>query len=138
MSNYFYEDDNKTIKPSLLTDQARDWAKKFLHPQRPENKGEKNPPLTSAQLRKYYREVKSLETKIEATKEFNQIKPLITMLKSKTAYACPVTGRDRKIPKEFMQYINTCIDNVEDQKDFKAFVLFFEATVGYFYGEGGR
>ena len=137
MSNYFYEDDNKTIKPSLLTDQARDWAKKFLHPQRPENKGEKNTPLTSAQLRKYYREVKSLEMKVKA-KGFTQIKPLIKMLKSKTAYACPKTGKDRKIPEEFKDYISTCVDKIEDQKDFKAFVLFFEATVGYFYGEGGR
>ncbi len=138
MSNYFYKDENKTtIRSSLLTEEARNFARSFVNPKKPEDKYQKNPALTSAQLRKYYREVKSLESKVEA-KGFAQIMPLIKMLKSKTGYACPVTGRERKIPEEFKQYLNMCVDKIQDKEDFKAFVLFFEATVGYFYEEGGR
>lgn len=138
MTNYFYEDKTKTIlKESLLTDKAENWAKMFLKPSRPENRYEKNLPLTSAQLRKFYNEVKSLEIKIEV-KGFPQMKPLVKMLKSKAAFACPKTGRERKIPVEFKQYIYDMVDAVEDDKDFKAFVIIFEAVVGFFYGEGGR
>lgn len=133
MGNYFYEDDNKTtLKESLLTNQAKDWAKKFLQPS---NRDDKK--LSSAQLRKFYGEVKSLETKIDA-KGFAQIKPLIKMLKSKVAYSCPTKGRDKKIPNEFKQFLDEMVDNIEDEQDYKAFATTFEAVVGYFYGEGGR
>lgn len=138
MPNYFYEDEEKTIlKESLLTGKAENWVKMFLKPRRSENRYERNPFLTSAQLRKFYSEVKSLETKIEA-KGFPQTKPLVKMLKSKAAYACPKTGRERKIPVEFREYIYEMVDAVEDEKDFKAFAIIFEAVVGFFYGEGGR
>jgi CRISPR type III-A-associated protein Csm2 len=131
MENYFYGDNEKTIlKESLLTNKARDWAKKFLNPI---NKYDK---LTSAQLRKFYGEVKALETKVDA-KGFAQIKPLIKMLKSKAAYSCPINGK-KKIPDEFKIFLNEMVDHVEDEQDYKAFAITFEAVVGYFYGEGGR
>ncbi len=133
MANYFYEDEEKTIlKESLLTTDAKNWVKKFLNPQE-----RYDPKLSSAQIRKFYSEVKSLEAKIEA-KGFNQIKPFIKMLKSKVAYSCPSTGYGRKVPIEFRHYIDEMVDNIQDEKDFKAFVTTFEAIVGFFYGEGGR
>ena len=64
--------------------------------------------------------------------------PLIKMVKSKVAYACPSNGRDRKVPEEFRNYMELMINSIEYYKDFKAFSLCFEAVVGYFYGEGGR
>ena len=70
--------------------------------------------------------------------QFIMIRPLIKMLKSKVAYACPITGKDRKIPEEFRKYIEEMVDNIKDWKDFKAFALCFEAVVGFFYGQGGR
>lgn len=138
MANYFYEDEKKTrLKESLLTTEAKGWVKKFLQPRRPDTQYGKNPRLTSAQLRKFYSEVKSLETRVEA-KGFDQMKPLIKMLKSKVAYSCPKTEHDRKVPVEFKEYIDNMLDNIEDEKDFMAFVTTFEAVVGFFYGEGGR
>lgn len=137
MGNYFYEDDKKTIlKENLLTKEARDWANKFIQPSRPTGH-DRNPPLSTAQLRKFYGEVKALETKIEA-KGFAQIKPLIKMLKSKAAYSCPTRGGNKKIPDEFKIFLNEMVDHIEDEKDYKAFAITFEAVVGYFYGEGGR
>jgi CRISPR/Cas system CSM-associated protein Csm2 small subunit len=45
----------------------------------------------------------------------------------------------KKVPDEFRTYIETMVDSVgESEANFEAFVLCFEAVVGYFYGEGGK
>ena len=142
MENYFYSDENKEkMKENLLTDQAKSWAKSFIYPSQPKDKWQRNPKLTSAQLRKFHIEAKELEERIKPCKsqdDFMRLRPLVKMLKSKVAYACPVNGRDRKVPIEFRQYIEEMVDNVEEFKDFKAFALCFESVVGFFYGQGGR
>ncbi|MGR3220095.1 MAG: type III-A CRISPR-associated protein Csm2 [Candidatus Anammoxibacter sp.] len=146
MDNYFYNDEDKMeIKENLLTNKARDWAEGFIRPKRSNDKYQRNPKLTSAQLRKFHIEAKSLEERVKAMedmekpeKEFLKLRPIVKMLKSKVAYACPNTGRDRKVPDEFRKYIEEMVDNVDDIKDFKAFALCFESVVGFFYGQGGR
>jgi len=136
MSNYFY-DEKGNIKEALLTDKAKIWAESFIKPKPPKERWQKNPKLTSAQLRRFHGEAKALEEQIK-NQDFLKIRPLIKMLKSKVAYACPITGSDRKVPEEFRKYIEEMVDNVEDAKDFKAFALCFESVVGFFYGQGGR
>ncbi len=141
MSYYFYTKEG-IIKKDLLMETAQLWAKKFLNPKFPQDRWQKNPKLTSAQLRNFYHETKKLEEICKYNdnpdEKFKRILPLVKMLKSKVAYACPKTGRDRKIPVEFKNFIDEMVDNVKDWKDFKAFALSFEAVVGYFYGLGGR
>ncbi|MHB8279468.1 MAG: type III-A CRISPR-associated protein Csm2, partial [Candidatus Humimicrobiaceae bacterium] len=61
---------------------------------------------------------------------FKKIMPLIKMLKSKIVYA---SARQKNMG-EFEEFIKDRIDKIKDKKDFKAFVLHFEAVVGYFYG----
>ena len=143
MANYFYDDEIKEkIKEPLLVDRAKAWAESFIRPRQPKERGPRNPKLTSAQLRRFHAEAKALEERIknldDQKDEFAKIRPLIKMLKSKVAYACPITGTDRKVPEEFRKYIEEMVDNVEDAKDFKAFALCFESVVGFFYGQGGR
>lgn len=143
MANYFYEDEAKKekIKESLLTDKAKAWAESFIKPKQPQDRGQRNPKLTSAQLRKFHIEAKELEDRVKnlgTDEEFSKLRPLVKMLKSKVAYVCPITGRDRKVPEEFRKYIEEMVDNIVDHKDFKAFALCFEAVVGFFYGQGGR
>lgn len=143
MGNYFYEDEKKEqIKESLLTDKAKAWAESFINPKSPKERWQRNPRLTSAQLRRFHIEAKTLEEKVKNMKDpkedFIKLRPLIKMLKMKVAYACPVTGSDRKVPEEFRNYIEEMIDNTKDIEDFKAFALCFESVVGYFYGQGGR
>lgn len=141
--SYFYEDEAKEkIKEALLTDKAKAWAESFIKPKPPKEHWQRNPKLTSAQLRKFHIEAKELEERVKnienPVEEFSKIRPLVKMLKSKVAYACPTTGRDRKIPEEFRKYIEEMVDHVEDHKDFMAFALCFESVVGFFYGQGGR
>ena len=141
MTNYFY-DDKGNIKESLLTDKAKSLAESFINPKQPADRWQRNPKLTSAQLRKFHIEAKELEERVKNLEnhdeEFPKLRPLVKMLKSKVAYACPNTGRDRKVPEEFRKYIEEMVENINDRKDFMAFALCFEAVVGFFYGQGGR
>lgn len=143
MANYFYEDEARNkIREELLTTRAKSWAKSFCSPKQYPEKGKKNPPLTSAQLRRFHFEVKHFEEilrhKAKPEEEFEKLRPMIKMIKSKAAYACRIPGKDRKVPEEFQKYLDEMIDNVTHYKDFNAFALCFEAVVGYFYGEGGK
>jgi CRISPR-associated protein Csm2 len=94
-------------------------------------------PLTTGQLRKFFGEVKRIETNLSSNKAD------IIMLKPLLAYA---VGRDKndgrnktKIDK-FSEEMNRGIDAVIDGKDLKSdfshFVKIFEAIVAYhkFYG----
>lgn len=143
MSSFFYNDTGKKeISEDLLDSKAKGWAESFLNPRRPKESWARNPRLTSAQLRRFHREVKELEVRVKALKdsktEFIALRPIVKMLKSKVAYACPSNGVERKVPEEFRKYIEEMVDNVIDSRDFLAFALCFEAVVGYFYGQGGR
>lgn len=139
MPSYFFADENKkVIREDLLTTKAKIWAESFLNPRQPSDQKRRYQKLTSAQLRKFHIEAKSLEERVKSKGDFAEIRPLVKMLKSKVAYACPTTGSDRKVPDEFRKYIEEMVDNVSDEKDFKAFALCFEAVVGFFYGQGGR
>jgi CRISPR type III-A-associated protein Csm2 len=142
MANYFYEDeDKKKIKESLLTDKAKSWAESFINPKRPSERWQRNPKLASTQLRRFHIEAKTFEERVKnltnPDSEFSKFRPIVKMLKSKVAYACPTTGRDRKVPVEFRNYIEEMVDNIDDYSDFKAFALCFESVVGFFYGQGG-
>lgn len=143
MNKIFY-DSTGEIEKTLLDSQARNWARSFIKPQWPKDKRKRNPELDATQLRRFHNDIRALEAKVDAAfalegeAGFKKMLPLIKMVKSKVAYACPVNGRDRKVPDEFRKYMETMIDNIEVKKDFEAFSLCFEAVVGYFFGEGGR
>ncbi len=129
--SFFYEEKNgqEVIREELVTSKAEEWARSFI---------KARPSLSSAQLRRFYHDVKSLEARITSDGEFTGNRPLIKMLKSKVAYACPRTYSGRKVPWEFREFVEKCVDKINRWKDFQAFALVFEAVVGYFYGEGGR
>ncbi len=132
VGSFFYEEKNgqEVKREELLTSKAQEWASSFV---------KASPELKSAQLRRFYHDVKSLEAKITSKEEFTKNRPLIKMLKSKVAYACPKKNyKGRKVPWEFREFMEKCVDEIDQLKDFQAFALVFEAVVGYFYGEGGK
>ncbi len=110
MSGFFHNDtDKKQIKEDFLDKKARGWAESFLNPRRPKESWARNPRLTSAQLRRFHREVKEMEERVKGLEDpqadFAALRPMIKMLKSKVAYACPSNGVERKVPEEFRKYI---------------------------------
>jgi len=139
--NYYSDNDKEKIRPELLDKEASNKAKTFRNMSR--ERRVKGNDLTGTQLRKFYGEFKRLETKWNNTKsnniekkieEFATIKPFIKMQKSKVAYAA--NPMNRKIPDTFKTFLTDHINSIEDFKDFKAFMLHFEAVVGFYYGFG--
>lgn len=134
--SYFEGED---IRKELLSSEAEAAASKFVVKN---DRGylDQRSSITSAQLRKFYNEFKGLEKKLQfkaKTPEleeaaFRSILPLVKMVKSKVAYA---TGGN-KVPKGFADWLNKNVDTVNSARDFKAFLLHFEAVVGFCYGLG--
>jgi CRISPR type III-A-associated protein Csm2 len=95
--------------------------------------------VSSNQLRAFYSDVKALEKKIRQGGEgaFGRFYYLVKMLKSKASY---VQGKRSggRVSKAFRDYIHTCVDAIETEEDFEAFLKFFESTVGFYYGAGGE
>ena len=122
------------INPELVTTLAQEWANKF-YPKKEDR--QKNAILIkSAQLRKFYNDVKNLEMRWENSqdkeKAFREILPMIKLLKAKAAYA----NKRTLVPESFKSWIWENVDMINEMKDFKAFLLFFEAVVGFCYGNG--
>ena len=124
-----YYDSSGNIRSELLDKEAGKRAKEFVRVSRQDK------PLTSAQLRRFFGEFRSLEKKVNLA-GFEKVKPLIKMVKSKASYAA--NPNNRKIPDTFKEFLISNVDQINDEKDFKAFMLHFEAVVGFCYGLGMR
>lgn len=138
MSIYF--DDNGHMRKELLGDEAEKFAKTFVV-LRPDGKVDEKNSIKSAQLRRFYGDLKNLEKKLEfkeqtenSAEAFLSILPLVKMVKSKVAYASNL--KNRKIPDYFATWLNKNIDAINTAEDFRAFMLHFEAVVGFCYGHG--
>ena len=133
-----YFDKNGVIRSDLLEKQASEQAEKFIKFYENRRTGRKSVDnkgsLSSAQLRKFFNEFRQLEKKV-GIEGFDKVKPLIKMVKSKAAYAS--NPSNPKIPRSFKNFLNTNLDRIEREKDFQAFMLHFEAVVGFFYGIEG-
>ncbi len=118
------------VRPELLDKDAREQAQAFINRQR------RQETLSSSQLRRFYNEFKRLKTRFDndENKDFAAIKPLIKMQKSKSAYAS--NPNKPKIPNAFHKFIEKNVDSIQGPEDFNAFMLHFEAVVGFFYAEG--
>ena len=127
---YFIE--KNKIDPELLNQKAYEQAKKFHNP----GKSEKR--LTPSQLRRFYGEFKRLETQFDNEKNFASILPLIKMQISKSAYAANPKQQQQKVPKSFHEFIEDNVKSISTEEDFKAFMLYFEAVVGFFYWNEGH
>lgn len=134
--NYF---DGEHIRKELLSSEAEDAAKRFVVKN---DRGflDTRRSITSAQLRKFYNEFKGLEKKLQFRAKtadveesaFRGILPLVKMAKSKVAYA----SGGNKVPRSFAEWLNANVDAINSASDFKAFLLHFEAVVGFCYGCG--
>ncbi len=132
-----YYDKDGNIRAELLDAEAEKIAKSFIRYRQDTRRGgqmvDTRGSLTSAQLRRFYGDFKQLQNKVGA-QGFNRVKPLIKMVKSKAAYAA--NPNNRKIPDTFRDFLVKNVDAINDEKDFEAFMLHFEAVVGFFYGHG--
>ena len=129
-----YYNSNEKIDPRWVDSEAQAVARKLVakdYNGRPDKNN-----IKRSQLRKFYADVKSLERTWEyqgcSDAAFLGILPQIKILKAKAAYA---QGRG-VVPAVFTAWLNTHVDAVSSPGDFRAFLLHFEAVVGFCYGEG--
>jgi len=103
--------------------------------------GRKLKDMKTAQLRRFFGAIKSIERKIEedsSARAWDQVEAEFYLLKPKMAYA---KGR-KLIPNEFYQVLQVSLNKVDigsnEEKiaNFKWFVMFLESIVAYhkFYG----
>jgi CRISPR-associated protein Csm2 len=115
-----YHDDKGNIRKELLNEDAEKRAREF-----------KASTLTLTQLRRFYNEFKGLEKRVRA-KDFESVLPLIKMVRSRAFYA----SNGNKIPRSFKDFLVKNVEAINEEKDFEAFLLHFEAVVGFCYGMG--
>ena len=125
------------INPELVTTQAKAWADRFVPAQGDRQSGPKQGrKINSAQLRRFYNDVKNLEMRwqnsTDKPRAFREILPMIKLLKARAAYA----NKRTLVPDSFRDWIWENIDMINNEQDFRAFLLYFEAVVGFCYGNG--
>jgi CRISPR-associated protein Csm2 len=122
----------RVVRDDLMTDHAQAYGELFASRDR-------RTQVSSSQLRAFYGDVKALELKIRqgGPEAFEKFYYLVKMLKSKASY---VQGKRSggRVSETFRDYIHKCVDAIETEDDFKAFLKFFESTVGFYYGAGGE
>ncbi|MDD4150193.1 MAG: type III-A CRISPR-associated protein Csm2 [Bacteroidales bacterium] len=97
-------------------------------------------PLSTSQLRKFFGELKRIES------NFKEKKCDLPMLKPMLAYAVGrdknERGRNKTKIKEFSEEINKGLDAIRNddniEKDFKNFLKIFESIVAYHKYHGGK
>ena len=101
--------------------------------------------IASSQLRRFFSEIKDLYRRFNSLTKANaagddesiykaHIEPQFRMMRSKVAYS---VGRNNnvKVPTVFADFLSLGISKVRSAKDFRRFVLHFEAVVGFMYGK---
>lgn len=95
--------------------------------------------LTSAQLRRFFHDFRALEAQAGNTEEgFKRMLPRLKMMRAKIAYAYRQGGTDARVPKSFHDFIDQNVRQINTLSDFRRFMLYFEAVVGFCYGKGIR
>lgn len=128
-----YFDQSGNIKTELLDEKAASIAESFVKKDRRYPDRLSRDSLSSAQMRRFFSEFRQLEKKVKF-KDFDKVKPLIKMVKSKASYAA---NRPTPIPKTFKDFLVDNINRINTKEEFEAFMLHFEAVVGFFYGIPG-
>lgn len=130
----YFDETGKNLRPELLNEEAQSAANQFIV-KWPNGKTDENNSIKNSQLRRFFNEFKNLERQLNQRQgnedeAFRSIKPLVKMANAKVVYA-----KARKVvPESFVKWLQVNVQSIETAKDFKAFLLHFEAVVGFCYG----
>jgi len=130
-SMQYYEDSEKTqLRVDLLDKDAQSESDRIVS-ESSNRRGRYE--LSSSQLRKFFYEFRNLEKRVNSVDEFKKVLPLVKMVKSKAEY---FEGKN-SIPRAFKEFLTDNVSSISDRRDFEAFMLYFEAIVGFCYGKPG-
>ena len=131
----YFDDTGKNIRPELLNEEAKQAAETFVVKRRDGRGIDERDSIKNSQLRRFFNEFKGLERRLlqhagDQEEAFKGIKPMVKMANAKVAYA-----QARKVvPPTFVTWLQNHVRSIETASDFKAFLLHFEAVVGFCYG----
>ncbi|HCT84705.1 MAG TPA: type III-A CRISPR-associated protein Csm2 [Candidatus Margulisbacteria bacterium] len=123
---YYKDSIKKSVKDDLFTTIAKQYVGQF----KVDKQGKE---INSAQIRKFYQEALTIESKIneadDKDQEYHMQKPYINMIKAKAEYA-----RSRKhVGDKFVSFIEeNLIDTVDDYRDYGVFCDLFESIIAYY------
>lgn len=142
MNISFYESDGK-VRKQLYDENAAEIAKSFLY-ESADRRGEKRyGGVSRSQIRKVFDEFKRLERVVEEKDNWDEVYPLIKMIKSKVAYNVSRSkknernDRGKKCYDELYAFVKAGIDAVNNRRDYSTFCMLFEAVYGFYYELGG-
>ncbi len=129
----YFDATGKHIRSELLNEEARQAANQFVRIQG--GRANERDSIKNSQLRRFFNEFKSLERKLDQTQgdqeeAFQSIKPLVKMANAKVVYA----HARKVVPDAFVAWLQKNVQAIDTARDFKAFLLHFEAVVGFCYG----
>ena len=132
----FY-DENKKVKSTLFDEDAQKVANKLVGV---DNRGN-HQGVSRSQLRKIFDEVKRLKKSVEVKDNWDDVYPMVKMIKSKTAYSIAKAISKDKWTRNYYEslgdFIKSGINNIKCFEDLKVFCLLFEAVYGFYYELGG-
>lgn len=129
----YFDSSGKHIRAELLNEEAQKAAEQFIRLYN--GRADDRNSIKNSQLRRFFNEFKSLERRLDQQQgdleeAFRSIKPLVKMANAKVAYA-----KARKVvPDAFVDWLQRHVQAIDTARDFKAFLLHFEAVVGFCYG----
>ncbi len=132
--HYLADGYKRTDDNNLIQATAKDGKLKTNKKGEPEY--EKQPPLTTSQLRKFFGEIRRMQAemqhaKIDSTDKQKFDKTSLLMLKPKLAYQVGRAKDDTAKVRDFYLQLSIGVDNVETRDHFKRFVKIVEAVVAY-------
>jgi len=125
---------NDKVEPSLFDTTAMEIAKKLI------SKDSKGKPIgvTRSQIRRIFDEIKRLQKDLTQKNNWDEILPLIKLVKAKTAYtSARAKSSDKYYYTNLNYFIDNGIDQINSKKNFDTFCLLFEAVYGFYYELGG-
>lgn len=137
---WFLNNERKKMNPKLFLDTAEKIAQEIL-----DAKVERDKSMSSTQIRRYYSEVKALDYRVkgwrhlppeEQEAKFAEILPLVKIMRAKVEYKR--NAKSGKISQPFAQFMADCIHSVNNLEEFNAFILYFEAVMGFYVGRNSK
>jgi CRISPR-associated protein Csm2 len=115
----------QALEPTLFSEKAERFAKQLAR----DNENNRARVNKRTQLRKFYDEVTRLNQLAKAQQgRWENILPMVHMLTAKAAYA---SGR-KLVSDNFLDFIRSCVNQVETRRDLEVFSSLFEAIMGFY------
>jgi CRISPR-associated protein Csm2 len=131
----YFDDTGKNIRSELLNEEAEAAARKFVIKNKSGKWIDDKKSIKNSQLRRFFNEFKGLERRLsqhpgDTEEAILSVRPMVKMANAKVVYA-----QARKVvPESFVNWLQGHVKAINTAKDFKAFMLHFEAVVGFCYG----